>query len=67
MLVERTENEVILRIPASVDTEELQELINFARYKELVSGFKVSQSEVDQIADEINSTWWNNNKELLKK
>ena len=67
MILERTTNEVILRLPASVDVEELQDLINFARYKELVSGFKVSQSVVDEIADEISSSWWNNNRESLTK
>ncbi len=67
MIVERTTHEVILRLPASVDVKELQDLINFARYKELVSGFKVSQSVVDEIADEISSSWWNNNMESLTK
>ena len=57
MIVERTTNEVILRLPASVDIEELQDLINFVRYKELVSGFKVSQSVVDEISDEINNNF----------
>jgi len=65
MVVERTANEVIIRLPSSVDTDELQELIEYARYRELVSGFKISQAVVDQISDEINVSWWNNNGKLI--
>ncbi len=67
MIVERTANEVIIRLPASVDTDELQGLIDYARYRELVSGFTVSQAIVNQISDEINKTWWNENRESLTK
>lgn len=67
MLVERTEKEVIIRLPASVDTEDLQEILNFARYKELTVDFKTEQSEVDKLATEINSKWWSRNRAKLIK
>lgn len=67
MLVERTSKEVIIRLPASVDTEDLQDLLNFARYKELTSGFKVDQNEVDKLADQINAKWWTKNRTKLVK
>jgi len=67
MLVERTEKEVIIRLPASVDTEDLQEILNFARYKELTADFKTEQSEVDKLAAEINSKWWSKNRARLIK
>lgn len=65
MTVERTKKEVIIRLPASIDTEDLQDFLNYARYKELTSGFKVSQNMVDKLASEINSDWWTNNKSNL--
>ena len=55
MLVERTKKEVIIRLSASVDTEDLQDFLNYARYKELTSTFKVSQKSVDKLAEDINS------------
>lgn len=55
MIVERTTKEVIIRLPASVDTEDLQDFLNYARYKELTSPFKVDQKEVDKLAGQINS------------
>ena len=67
MLVERTDKEVIIRLPASVDTEDLQDFLNYARYKELTTGFKVDQTKVDKLADQINSKWWTKNRKQLLK
>ncbi len=58
MLVERTKKEVIIRLPASVDTDDLQDFLNYARYKELTSSFSVPQKVVDKIASDINANWW---------
>ena len=67
MLVERTAKEVVIRLSATVDTEDLQEFLNYARYKELTSGFEVPQSEVDKLSDEINAKWWAKNRSKLTK
>jgi len=67
MLVERTSKEVIIRLPASVDTEDLQDFLNYARYKELTSNFRTDQKEVDKIASDINAKWWAKNKKKLLK
>lgn len=49
MLVERTDKEVIIRLPASIDTEDLQDFLNYARYKELTADLNVEQEEVDKL------------------
>jgi hypothetical protein len=67
MVIERTTKEVIIRLPATVDTEDLQDFIDYARYKELTSKFKVSQKEVDKLADQINKNWWAKNRKKLTK
>ena len=64
MLVERTKKEVIIRLPASVDTEDLQDFLNYARYKELTASFKVEQKEVDKLAKQVNSKWWPKSKTI---
>ena len=58
MLIERTSKEIIIRLPASVDTNDLQDFLNYTRYKELTSKIKVSQKQVDRLADEVNKNWW---------
>ena len=67
MLVERTNKEVIIRLPVSIDTEDLQDFLNYARYKELTAGFKIDQKEVDKLADQINNKWWSKNRSNLVK
>lgn len=57
MVIERTKKEVIIRLSANIDTEDLQKFLNYARYKELTSNFKVSQVEVDDLVDEIRNEW----------
>jgi len=67
MIIERTNKEVIIRIPASVNTEDLQDFINYTRYKELTSKSKVSQKDIDELANGINKDWWAENRARLIK
>jgi hypothetical protein len=67
MLIERTNTEVIIRIPASVKTEDLQIMLNYVRYKEIVSKFKVSQKKVDALAKKVNKDWWSKNRKRFLK
>ena len=67
MLVERTTKEIIIRLPASVDIEDLQDFLNYARYKELTADFKTDQKEVDNLAEKINTKWWTKNRSRLVK
>ena len=67
MLIERTNKEIIIRLPATVDTDDLQDFLDYSRYKELTSKFKVSQKEVDKLADTINKNWWNKNRKRFIK
>lgn len=67
MLIERTNKEVIIRLPASMDTEEIQDVIDYLRYKELTSGFSIPQSKVDKLASQINKGWWRKNREKFIK
>jgi len=67
MIIERTNKEVIIRLLPSVDTDELQELANFFRYKEITSKYSTPQSVVDELSSEINKRWYKANRERLLK
>jgi hypothetical protein len=67
MLIERTAKEVIIRLPITVDTEDLQDFLDYARYKELTSGFEVSQKEVNSLTEKINKDWWKKNRSRFIK
>ncbi len=66
MIVERTKDEVIIRLAPNVNTEDLQHFLNFARYKELTASFNFSQAQVDDFVDEIKRDWNENRTEKLK-
>jgi hypothetical protein len=67
MLIERTNKEVIIRLPASVNTDDLQDFVDYARYKELTATIKVSQKEVNRLADKVNKDWWAKNRKRISK
>lgn len=50
MLIERTSNEVIIRLPASVDIIGLQRLIDYLTYKEATSNSKATQEQVNKLS-----------------
>ena len=61
MQIERTSREVIIRLPASVDTVGLQRLVDYLTYKEATINSKATQDQVDELAIEVKKGWWKNN------
>ncbi len=62
MYIERTNDEIIIRLPKSVNAEGLQRLVDYLTYLELTSKSKAKQADIDQLADKINKDWWTKNK-----
>jgi hypothetical protein len=59
MIVERTKNEILVRLPASVDLTELQNMLDYLNYKELTANSKANQSDADELAESANKSIWN--------
>ena len=62
MLIERTPTEVIIRLPATVNLEGLQRLVDYLAYKEATSESRASQADVDDLAREVKKGWWSENR-----
>jgi len=63
MLIENAENnKITITVSSSVDKFGLQRLIDYLKYLEATSKSKAKQSDIDKLADEINSSWWQANK-----
>lgn len=58
MILERTKNEILVRLPAGVDLTELQNMIDYLDYKEQTMASKVSQKEVDELSKTANKSIW---------
>ncbi len=67
MLIERTSKEVIIRLPASVDTAELQGLVDYLTYKEATANSKATQEQVDKLVKGVKKGWWKSNRSRLIK
>ena len=59
MILERTKNEILVRLPSYVDLSELQNMLDYLKYKEQTAKSKASPSDVDKLSKEINKTIWN--------
>jgi hypothetical protein len=67
MLIERTTDEVIIRLPSYVDTEGLQRLVDYLSYKEATAKSKAKQSDVDKLAKQVKKGWWSKNRSRFIK
>ena len=63
MTIERTNSEVIVRLPLSLNIEEIQEFLDYFKYKEMAQNSKAKQQDADQLAREVNKSWWQQNKD----
>jgi len=68
MLVERiAKNQIAFSFSPEMDTLGIQRLINYAKYLDATARSQASQPDVDNLADEINTNWWNKNKHRFLK
>lgn len=65
MIIERTDKEVIFRLPSSTKLEELQEIANLFAFKEIEKKSKASQTEVDDLVKKIKKGRWAKTKRKL--
>ena len=67
MIIERTDNEILIRIPNTIDIEGAQRIIDYIRYQEVTSKSRATQRDVDNLAEEVNLEWWDKNKDSFLK
>lgn len=68
MLIEPSnKNQIVITLSSKIDSFGLQRLIDYAKYLEATSTSKAKQVKVNKLADEVNSSWWNNNRKRFIK
>ncbi len=67
MLIERNNNEIVIKVSSSVDSFGLQRLIDYVRYLEATAKSKAKQSDVDKLSDEVNESWLSKNHKRFRK
>jgi hypothetical protein len=56
MILERTNNEILIRLPSNIDLTELQSMLDYLRYKELTANSKAKQEDANKLSDEVNQS-----------
>lgn len=62
MIIERTEDEIIFKLSANIDVDELQDLADWFEYKEIAKKSKATQDDVDNLVSEIKKGRWERTK-----
>lgn len=54
MILERTEDEILIRLPLETDENDLKRFIDFFKYKELTKNSKATQNDANELAKAAN-------------
>ena len=65
MIVERQDNEILVRFSAGIQTSRIQAILDYLRYEELTSKSTATENDVDNLLKEVKKGRWNRTKEEL--
>jgi hypothetical protein len=67
MEIVRTDNEILIRVDGNTDLTGLQRILDYIKFREIASKSKASQKQIDELAKESKSSWWEKNKSRFIK
>lgn len=67
MIIERTQNEVIIRLPGDINIDDLQDMTDWLKYIEITHKSKAKQSDVEALVNQIKKGRWEKRKAQLIK
>ena len=65
MKVERTDNELMVRIPGNMTSSRILSTMDYLRYEELTFDLKETKEEINKLVDEVKKGHWNRIKRRL--
>lgn len=63
MILERTKNEILIRLPANIELSRLQTILDYLEYLELTSKSSGKESEIIELSQDANKSMWQKIKE----
>jgi hypothetical protein len=64
--VERTSEAIIIKLPLDTNVSDVQNVLNYFEYVNLISKSEATQEDIDELAKEAKSGWWEENKERFR-
>ena len=67
MIIERKNNEIVIRLPGDMNIDELQDMTDWFQYMEITRKSKAKQSDADALVNEIKKDRWSKRRSTLIK
>jgi hypothetical protein len=65
MIVQRQNNEILVRFSAGTNTSKIQTILDYLRYEELTAKSTATEDDVEELLKEVKKGRWNRTKEEL--
>ncbi len=65
--IDRTDEEILIRLPLSSTSKAVQNALNFIKYVELGRNSQITQADIDEMVKETKDRWWEENKERFRE
>ncbi len=65
MKIERTAEEIIIRISSSMNIDDIQQLIDYLTYKQIVSKSQATQKDVDLLVASVKRGRWSQRRSFI--
>ena len=67
--ISRLDKELLIKIPDdnNLNIEYIQKFIDYIRFMSIAKKSAATEEQILELSDEINSDWWNNNKDKYIK
>ena len=63
MILERTKDEILIRLPANINVSDLQSMLDYLKYLEFSANSKAKDSDVIELSKAANKSMWQKVKE----
>lgn len=63
LTIERTDREIIIRLPADLDVDDIQRMLDYLSYKQAIQKSQATQEQIDELAKKVKTGWWEKNKD----
>jgi len=64
--VERTEDAIVIKLPLETNVKDIQRVLNYFEYVDLLSESNATQEQIDDLARDVKKGWWAKNKSRFK-
>ncbi|MBK8703123.1 MAG: hypothetical protein IPN33_05565 [Saprospiraceae bacterium] len=62
MTIERTDREIIIKLPADLNVDDIQRMVDYLSYRQAIQRSQATQAQIDDLVNEVKKRWWEKNK-----